>query len=586
MPAVDAVSYEAVANMGNPGMSESGAFIRLFRLVCALLLAVTFSLPAAARDGAPATDPAQVKSTLDALKSLIALQASMRADMDKLHGQLEAAQSPTDRRELQAQLDKMETDLQATTRNLKQIAAGADIDSLRVTQEKPFNIQEEMFSLLRPALHEIRDMTRHVREKSDLKDRIAYYDTKLPIAEHAVENINRLLQQTGNKMLKNNLQDVLEEWKKQLTYIQGERQSAELQLAKLEQSEETLAQASQSYLKSFFQKRGLYLAQALLVMIAILLLSRFSYRAMFRLIPGYRTEHRSFRLRLLDLVHRMLTTVLVIVGPMVVFYLGEDWVLFSLGILILIGAGLTLRHALPRYWQQIQLFLNVGTVREGERVYLEGLPWLVKQINIFSILENPAAEICQRVRIDNLVDLKSHPFRKEDPWFPCKRGDWVVLSDGICGKVVGITAELVNIIMRGGAVQTFMTTDFLAKSPVNLSRNFRISSTIGISYSLQAGSVDAIPAQLRTHIAARIEEEGLGQYLHNLKVEFERANSSSLDLMVLADFDGAVADQYAPLGRSLQRWCVEACTKYGWEIPFTQLTLHQAGSQTVAPAPG
>jgi small-conductance mechanosensitive channel len=183
-----------------------------------------------------------------------------------------------------------------------------------------------------------------------------------------------------------------------------------------------------------------------------------------------------------------------------------------------------------------------------------------------------------------MIDLKSHPFRKEDPWFPCKRGDWVLLGEGTCCKVVGITAELVQIIMRGGAVQTFATADFLARSPVNLSRNFRLTSTIGISYSLQADSVSAIPAQLLAHVAQRIEEEGFSPHLVNLKVEFERANSSSLDLMVLADFDGAAADHYAPLGRSLQRWCVEACTRYGWEIPFTQLTLHQAGGQTPAVA--
>jgi len=45
---------------------------------------------------------------------------------------------------------------------------------------------------------------------------------------------------------------------------------------------------------------------------------------------------------------------------------------------------------------------------------------------------------------------------------------------------------------------------------------------------------------------------------------------------VIADFDGVLADLYGRLSRAMQRWCVEACTEYGWEIPFTQLTLHQA----------
>ncbi|MGD8843753.1 MAG: hypothetical protein PVJ83_09795, partial [Gammaproteobacteria bacterium] len=311
----------------------------------------------------------------------------------------------------------------------------------------------------------------------------------------------------------------------------------------------------------------------------VLLLSRLSYAAMVRLIPGYRAEHRSFRLRLLDLLHRLITFFLVIAGPMAVFYLVEDWVLFSLGILMLIGIGLTLRHALPRYWQQIQLFLNVGSVREGERIDLDGLPWRVKYINIFSILENPKAGICQRVRIDDLVDLKSRPFHKDDPWFPCERGDWVLLSDGMRGKVLGISQELVELVARGGAHRTYRTGDFLSLSPMNLSRNFRLKETIGISYGLQTDSVDTIPDQLRDFIEQRVAESEYAGKLLNLRVEFERANTSSLDLVVIADFDGSLADLYNRLRRTLQGWCVQACTTYDWEIPFTQLTLHRAGAE-------
>ncbi|MDH3560775.1 MAG: hypothetical protein OEN52_07460, partial [Gammaproteobacteria bacterium] len=343
-----------------------------------------------------------------------------------------------------------------------------------------------------------------------------------------------------------------------------------------EGAEVSLAEASQSYLKSFFQRRGLYLAQAILVVMGILLLSRLSYKVMLKLLPGYRVEHRSFRIRLLDLMHRIVTVVLAIMGPMVVFYVAEDWVLFSLGILLLLGIGLTLRHALPRYWQQIQLFLNVGSVREGERIYLNGLPWKVRQINIFSLLENPAAELTQRVRIDELVDLKSHPIKQGDPWFPCLRGDWVLLSDGMRGKVTGISQELVELIERGGARKTYQTADFLSLSPLNLSRSFRLKETIGITYNLQEDSVGSIPEILKAFIERRVADEGYGDQLHNLRVEFEKANTSSLDLVVIADFDGTLADLYGRLRRAMQRWCVEACTEYGWEIPFTQLTLHQA----------
>ncbi len=513
--------------------------------------------------------------TLTTLDSLVRLQAELKVDIKKLGKQLEAAQTVAEKKDIQAQLDKLEADLEATTRNLKEIAAGADIATLRTAKDTKFNLQEEIFSLLRPALKEMKDMTSHVRQKSDLKDKIAYYQEKLPVAEQAVANLTHLLNENEGEPLEKFLQGILADWQKQLTVLQSELRSAELQLDKLERSEESLAEASQTYLKSFFQKRGLYLIGAILAVAGVLLLSRLSYWVMVKLIPGYRAEHRSFRIRLLDLMHRIITVLLAILGPMVVFYVVEDWVLFSLGILLLLGVGLTLRQAIPRYWQQVQLFLNVGTVREGERLELDGLPWRVRRINIFSMLENPAAALSKRVRIDDLVDLSSRPAKPEETWFPCKRDDWVLLSDGMRGKVTAISPELVQLVERGGAHRTYKTADFLALSPLNLSTNFRLKESIGITYDLQQQSVTTIPDILKSHIEKRIADEGYADRLLNLRVEFERANTSSLDIVVIADFDGTLADLYNRLRRSIQRWCVEACTENDWTIPFTQLTLHQ-----------
>ncbi len=557
--------------------SLSACIYRPFLLSFVLLLLIVLLCgPTLAADGESAVTGITYNSqTIETLNSLVRLQDELRSDIARLTKDLGAARVTSEKKDIQAQLDRLGDDLAKTTENLNEIAAGANINTLRKTQETKFDFKEELFSLLRPAMKEMKDMTSHVRQKSDLKDNIAYYEIKLPVVERAVANITRLLRSNENQVLEKHLKNILVDWNKQLTFMQSELQSARLQLEKLEQSEATLGEASQSYLKSFFRARGLYLSQAFTVVILVLLLSRLSHAAIVRLIPGYKAEHRSFRLRLVDLMHRIMTAILMIIGPMVVFYVVEDWVLFSLGILLLIGIGLTLRHALPRYWQQIQLFLNIGSVREDERIDLDGLPWRVRSINIFSILENRTAGICQRIRIDDLVDLKSRPFHKDDPWFPCERGDWVILSDGMRGKVIGITQELVELVARGGAHRTYCTAEFLSLSPTNLSRNFRLKETIGISYDLQKESVTSIPGLLQAFIAQRIEDSEYANKLLNLRVEFERANTSSLDVVVIADFDGSVADLYNRLRRTLQAWCVAACTEYGWEIPFTQLTLHQ-----------
>jgi hypothetical protein len=420
-------------------------------------------------------------------------------------------------------------------------------------------------------------MTSDVRKKSELREAIARYSEKLPLAEKAIESLSKLIDSTESEAVRTRLQELLRDWEQQRSFVKSELQAAQLQLDMLESSEKSFTESSSSYLKSFFQKRGRYLLQALLVVVVILVVSRLIYKVMTRLIPDYRKEHRSFRTRLLDLFHRILTLLLVISGPMVVFYVVEDWVLFSIGLLILIGLAWTLRQTLPRYWKQMQLFLNIGSVREGERILLDGLPWKIAEINFYSKLENPIARLVQRVPLDDLVDLKSRPLAREEPWFPCKKDDWIIMADGTRGKVIGISQELVTLVQRGGAQRTYTMEDFLGGSPLNLATNFRIKEVFGITYDLQAQSTKEIPALLEAHVAKRIEEEGYGDKLLNLRVEFAQANTSSLDIVVIADFRGELGDLYNRLRRAIQRWCVEAATDHGWEIPFQQITLHHAG---------
>lgn len=521
-----------------------------------------------------AAETTATTGTLDTLRPFVNLRKDLRQDIKALNQQIDAAQSEAEKNSLRQSLDKLEADLRATTRNLEDIAAGIDISSLRAEKQEEFNFQKELFALLKPAIEEMKEMTSHVRLKSELRERIAYYGERLPLIEQALTNVNQLQEQSEDKSLKESLKAIASIWQKQRAFMQSALQAAQLKLNKLEAAETSITEASQSYLKSFFQKRGLYLTEALLVVVAIFLLSQLSYSAMQKYVPGFQEKHRSFRIRVVELTHRLLTVLLVILGPMIVFYLAEDWVLFSLGILLLLGIALTLRQTLPRYWHQIQLFLNIGSVREGERIVMEGLPWEVRQINVFCTLVNPVADISQRVPIDDLVDHKSRPSKPDDPWFPCRKRDWVILNDGVRGTVTGISSELVQLVERGGAQLTYQTSDFLARAPRNLATNFRIRESIGISYSLQKEATTSIPETLHRFIQQRAEQEGYGEQLLNLRVEFAEAGNSSLNLIVIADFNGELGDLYNRLRRAIQRWCVDACSEYGWEIPFPQMTLH------------
>ena len=527
-----------------------------------------------------AETPDENVDALNTLTTFVIIRNNTLNEIKELNRQIKQAKSESEINELKERLLKLESELRSTTKNIDIIASGADISSLDRAVAEEFNFSKELFSLLKPALDEMKEMTSHVRRKSDLREKITQHEERLQIIDEAITNIQTLQEASTDKAVIKSLKSIGENWRKQKELMLGELQASRLQLENLEKSESSLTEASQSYLKSFFAKRGRYLGGALLVVVVILLLSHFSYKAMFRYIPGFRKKHRSFRMRVIELIHRVLTTILVILGPMVVFYVVEDWVLFSIGILILLGISLTLRKTLPSYWHQVQLFLNIGSVREGERILLDGLPWQVDQINFFCILVNPTADLKQRVSISDLVGQKSRPGNKSEPWFPCRKDDWVLLSDGVRGKVVGISNEFVQLIERGGAQVTYQMSDFLSASPRNLATNFRIKESIGISYSLQQQSTTTIPETLQRHIHQQIIKEGYGDQLLNLRVEFERANNSSLDLVVIADFRGELGDLYNRLRRAIQRWCVDACTENNWQIPFPQLVIHSDDRET------
>ena len=539
-----------------------------------LLLALLLSAPGYC-DTDGRTNPVAAE-TLTTLANIISLRISLQDDIKDIKARIAQAQSDPERAGLLRDLEKAEADLQTVSRNFESVATGVDASKLRAETVEAFDFQKEIFALLRPAIDEMKEMTAHVRQKADQKEKIAYYEERLPIIRQAIGNLENLARQGDDPRLNDAVAAVLANWKKQLAFMSSELQAAELQLSKLVASETSITEASQSYLKSFFQKRGLYITEALLVVFVVVLLSRLSLSMLRRYFPGFKARHRSFRVRLVELIHRILTFALIVIGPMIVFYVVEDWVLFSLGLLLLIGAALTVRQTLPRYWHQMQIFLNIGAVREGERLYLDGIPWLVEEINFFCTLNNPVAELSQRLHIEDMVKLKSRPCKSDEPWFPCRKGDWVILNDGVRGKVVGISPELVQLVERGGAKLTYLTGDFLAKSPRNLAVSFRLKEIIGISYTLQREATTTVIASLQDYVMSRLQEEGYGEQLVSLRVEFNRAAESSLEMAVIADFKGEVGDLYNRLRRALQRYCTDACTEYGWEIPFPQLTLHGA----------
>jgi hypothetical protein len=252
-------------------------------------------------------------------------------------------------------------------------------------------------------------------------------------------------------------------------------------------------------------------------------------------------------------------------------------VLLGLFIIILVGAAWALQRSLPRYMDEAKLMLNLGAVREGERLTYGDLPWRVKSLGFYCTLVNPLLEGgTLLLPLRDLVGYHSREFATDEPWFPSRAGDYVILENGSYGQIVMQTPESVQVRVLG-AIKTWRASAFIDQNPRNLSQQgFTLVLNFGLDYQHQQDITTTVRETLEQELKAEIEQAAIATCLTSLAVEFAQAGASSLDLAVIAGFSGEVADKYFQIQRLLQRLIVEACNRHGWVIPFNQITVHQA----------
>lgn len=511
------------------------------------------------------------------LTSLLELQRNLEEEIQQSQKKLKDSISEAEKNALKEEIAQLDRQLSESTNDFERIATGVEPALFAEKKPETFSWKNELANLVEPVIKELKRFTIRARQKTDLKDKIVELQMLETAASQAVENLQTVVEKTSDQQVQKEVNALLPEWLNASKRLSNKLELAERELAQLEDQEVSLVESSSKSLRTFFRNRGLYLIVSVLVFFAVLVLCRLLYRGIVafshKLVK--QKEQRSFNNRLLYIIFQVSSVILAVLGLFFVLYLAEDWFLLSMAIIFFLGLAWTIRQVLPRLWQQGRLMLNLGAVREGERLIMYGVPWRVDVINVFCSLVNPSLKIELRLPIEEMIGLVSRPYNQEEPWFPCKKGDWVVVGSAPRARVVSLSHEQVEVVERGGRRVTYPTETFLEGCPANLSRNFRIRVPFGLSYGLQEEVTSKIPVIVKEYIDAKMVEQGYDSSCLNLQVEFFQANSSSLDFIVLADFEGRMADVLKRLERFIQKCCVECCTQNNWEIPFPQLTVHR-----------
>lgn len=533
--------------------------------------------------GEPDRSEAQVSTNDDSiiltLKTIAESMEILESELNEKREELKFAQTRDQKLKIINDIDRLNERFDAMEKDYEEIATGVDLDLFAERPKERLDWTEEVRELLVPFIRELKTMTSRPRAIERLRGEVSYFEARIPVAQSAADNIHKLVLRTEDEQFKNRLEALQAEWEKKTQQMESRLTVARYQLEEKLGERKSFLESTQTILKSFFKNRGKNLLLAFLAFFFVFALLRYIHRFIYKISPFHKPEKRSYYVRLVDLAYNILTFVGAASALLIVVYISGDWVLLAFFIILIFGILWTARYGLPRFWEQSKLLLNLGAVRENERLVFKGIPWRIASLSFYTTLINPVLKGgVIRLPLRELVGLHSRPYERDEPWFPCKENDWVMLSDGTKGKVVSQTPEMVQLVLLGGSRKTYTVEEFLNQSPNNISVNFRINVTFGVDYQHQKISTTEIPDKLKDEVTAGLTAEGYGDDIINIGAEFKEAGPSSLDIAILADFEGGAAGRHEILSRAIQRIAVDCCNKYGWIIPFTQITLHQADS--------
>jgi hypothetical protein len=586
---------------------------RFFLVPLLLLCLLGRPLAGFAREAAPDADAGgdaelgqaesagENRATLDTLRALSRSLQNIRQNLREINAEIKSADDEESRTALRRESEQLTQQLGDIQRDFERIATGVEAEGMGERRGEDFNWRNELTHLISPFIQELKKMTERPRQMEQLRSDILYFENQLAAAEKALANIRHLQSGAENReegeageeteAVREHILEKLGEleirWSTTLTDIENQLAVTRYRLQEIQKEKKSLLESTQNVLRIFFKTRGRNFLLALIAFIAVLLLLRFLHRLIYKYSPLHDLERRTFYVRLGDVVYHILTILGATGAGLITLYATGDWLLLSLTIVFLFGLAWTAKEGLHRFWQQVQLLLNLGTVRENERLVYYGVPWRVLALNLYVRMENPALSNGYiRLPLRELTELHSRPYHPDEPWFPCRPGDWVRLADGTWGRVKTQSPDMVQLALRGAGIKTFPTTDFLALHPANLSAGFRLRVLFGFDYAHQAIITKEIPEKLRAHLLEGLNLRGYSETLRQLKVEVAAAGASSLDLLTLADFSGEVAERHNILIRAIQMLTIEACNENGWIIPFAQVTVHAGDSFTVNPSAG
>ncbi len=502
---------------------------------------------------------------------------ALNAEKTKLSDELAALRGATRSKaeERTARISEINDDLSELNRQIGAVATGVSDEEYGIEADSKFDLNAEAQALVEPFIAMLRDATENARQIERLRRDLSEAKRRKALAERALATLKPMREIAEDP-------DLIETLDQRRALWEG-RANAESDLsgALKQQLDDRLSDrgatqtAAGEAASSFVKDRGISLLLGIGAFAVVFGVMRLLHRAA-RWLRMRRKIKRNFYTRLSNLMFTAFTPILAVTAMLTIFNMRNDWLLlgvFAIMLVALLWIGIKM---IPEMIDQVTLLLNLGAVQEDERVIFDDTPYLVKRLDFYTDLENPALEGAEfTLPIKDLIGLHSRPSGPDEPWFPSRRGDWVRLADETFGQIISQSPDMVEIEIPGGSRVTYTHDDYLAEKPDNLSEGFRSEIVFGLSYRHQDIATGEAMEMMKDHIREGLLKLVPEQHLLDVGCEMLEAGDNAIIYEVEADLTGAVAPLMEDVERELTRLCVDACNKFGWEIPFPQMVIHK-----------
>lgn len=443
-------------------------------------------------------------------------------EMEEIEGEikekgmlLEKERGRHQQRVLEKDLAKLVSEKGKSLQRFLSTASGVDLNEIKWDEfKKKKDFFQELQNLLLPLVDGLQRASARPRKIEGLKNLANSHREKIEILESGVKNIDELIDREKSRPhpsqdLISKLESSTNSLRKRLADYQFRIEEVNRALDYELSQGKSLKEASTEILKGFFGRRGKNFLLAIFIFV-FSLWGGLRFKIFEFPVKMIRNPQLFWLKRPLRLVQSILAFFFAFALSLITLYLLNDWALLTFFTLILLSIVWSLKQLVPKFLNEARFLLNLGTVKEGERVIWKGVPYWVKSLGPTSILVNEKLQGGWiRVAAKDLSREYSRPLVENEPWFPTTKGDFISLGADIIGEVILQTPEQVVVRNWDKSLKYFISSEFIKETPTNLSQGFALIGEFSMGHKGEK-EIHEVVTELENLFKGRLKEGDFG----------------------------------------------------------------------------